>query len=71
MDPTVPFDRQLLNTLGPVIIRDCDRQVSTQRIGGGLAIIDHGPPKPIPEELLEKLRAFANTIPSATPGPNS
>jgi hypothetical protein len=39
--------------------------VSTQRIGGGLAIIDYGPPKPIPEELLEKLRVLANTPPAA------
>jgi hypothetical protein len=71
MDPPAAFDRQLLNTLGPVIIRDCDRQVSTQRIGGGLAIIDYGPPKPIPEELLVKLRELANSLPSATPGPKT
>lgn len=67
MGPTEAFDRQLLDTLGPVIIRDCDRQVSTQGIGGGVAIIDYGPPQPIPVEILAKLRELAGTLPSATP----
>lgn len=60
--------RQFLETLGPVVIRDSDRRVSTTTdMGGGLAIIDYGPPKPIPAEFLEKLREMADTPPAATP----
>jgi hypothetical protein len=70
MEPTSARVRQLLNTLGPVVIRDSDRHMPATGIGGGVAIIDYGPPKPLPADFLEKFRELANnTPPTASPGP--
>lgn len=60
--------RQFLDNLGPVVIRDSDRRVSPQGMGGGVAIINYGPPEPIPAEFMEKLRELADAPPAASPG---
>lgn len=55
--------------MGPLVIRPSDPRVSSKGspYGNGPLVIDYGPPKPIPEAMLELVREKirqANTLPA-------
>jgi hypothetical protein len=49
--------------LAPLVIRESDPHVSSGggTLGGGLAVINPGPPTPISEAFLERIRELANS----------